>query len=172
MRVINDFYKKDAEYNFDERIMSENFYNRTKAVREMYEYLDQKGILKTASFEYFTNDYGTSFAVDTKDLECYREEMLNSGTYMPELAVRWIFDEEVTPCIFCGAIKLSWTMLTYRDNCGCVGKSWECGMCNEVDGRFASKIAEIRKKEGVKAAVSAHWADIDWERVDEEEDEE
>ena len=157
MRIINDYYSKNSDSNFNAQFISEDFYNRIKAIEEMYEYLDKEGILKTTSFKYYTDYKGTSFAINTENLECYKAKMLNSGTYMPDLAVRYIFDEKFTPCIYCGSIRLSWTMLTYRENCGCIGKSWECGMCRQTESKFVSKISEIRKEKGIQAAVSALW---------------
>ena len=153
MRIINDYYKKNDNLTFDKDFMSEKFYNQIKAVREMYGHLYEKGILKKVSFEYKDEADGTAFAFDAEELEPYRKEMLKSGTYNAELAVNYILDTEYTPCIYCGALELSWTMLTYRDNCGCVGRSWECGMCKTLHAEVLQKINKIKEEKGCKIAV-------------------
>lgn len=164
MRIINDYYKKQDKLTFDKKFMSEEFYDTRKSVREMYGYLDDKGILKNVSFEYYNDSSETVFAFDAGELEAYRAEMLKSGTYKAELAVKCIFDEEYSQCNYCGAIELSWTMRTYRDNCGCIGRSWECGMCQAFNMKTLVKINEIKETKGVKEAVSALWKLIDWQK--------
>ena len=156
MRIINDYHRKQKELVYDE-FMSKEFYDKIKSVREMYAFLYEKGILKEVSFEYRDDAQGTTFALDADKLEPYREEMINSGTYMADLAVYHILDAEYTPCVYCGSLELSWTMMTYRDNCGCIGRSWECGMCKALRGKDLCKVSEVEEEKGVKVAVSKLW---------------
>ena len=166
MRIINDYHEKESDFVFDEKIMSKEHYDRIRAVREMYAFLYEKGILKEVSFEYRDYSDETIFALDAENLEPYRNEMINSGTYKAELAVKYIFDAKFTPCRFCGGLTLSQPMLTYRDNCGCIGRSWECDLCEYLNVDDLSKISRIKRKKGSKAAVSALWKLIKWEDED------
>ena len=78
------------------------------------------------------------------------------------LAVRYIFDEPCRPCIYSGAIELGWTMNTYRSVDGCVGRSWECSLIQELNTKAIYDIGDIRKEKGIKAAVKALYEKMDW----------
>lgn len=161
-RVINDVYHKNESPQFGDDPATP-FNTRVRAVNDMYGYLYNKGILKKESF--VSKDYSDAlyFAINTKGLESYREEMINSGIENAELAVRHIFDEKYDVCVYCGAITLGWLMVTYRDTCGCVGKSWECSGCKHFENSAVSKVAEVRRAKGVMEAVKYEWSLFKWD---------
>lgn len=162
MRIINDLYLKNGARQWGDDTNSE-FNTIVRAINDMYAFLYKKGVLKEKSFVQKDFEDAFYFAVDTSDLEFYREEMLNSGVENAELAVKHIFNENHTECFYCGAITLSWTMSTYRDNCGCVGRSWECCGCQLFHTGDVSKFHNVRVKQSVKEAVMYQWTKFKWE---------
>lgn len=111
---------------------------RFAACASMYKWLDEKGYLKKEAFCYDVipeeENNGKhfykqiNFAVDSKDLIKYKEEMLKSGIPNADKAVDVILAKKdcfIQPSILSGATCLTWTMMTYRDNYGSVGRSWE-----------------------------------------------
>lgn len=160
-RIIHDVYQKNKVSQFGDD-PSTPFNTKVRAVNDMYGYLYNKGILKKESF--VSKDYPDTFyfAVNTKALKPYREEMLNSGIENAELAVKHIFEEEYKPCVYCGAITLGWLMTTYRDTCGTVGRSWECYGCKVFETANVSKVAEVKRAKGVAEAVKYEWTLFRW----------
>ena len=128
-----------------------------RAVSAMYNYLHTKGILENISMKYFGDDNGAIFTFDAEKLEPYREQMLNSGVENAEMAVDCIMDRKFKPCIYCGAITPGWYMMTYRDNCGCVSKSWECGMCKNFNNETVHTVSEKRQDLGIESAIEELW---------------
>jgi len=156
-RIISDVYCKDEKGVWDlnpENPKNQEFNRKIVAVNDMYGWLYEKGILRNVSFEFKDYPESTYFALDVKDLEPYRSEMEKCGVKDAELAVHHIFDKEYTPCIYSGAIELGWTMLTYRDTGGCIGKSWETEFVKHLSGNAAHEIYVLQNEKGVKAAVS------------------
>ena len=139
-----------------------DFNQRILAVNDMYAWLYDNGILQKVSFEFKDYEDCAYFALDTKDLLPYRKEMEASRLDKAALAVRYIFDEPCTPCVYCGAIELGWTMSTYRSVDGCVGRSWECSLIQELNTKSIYDISDIRKEKGIKAAVKALYGKMDW----------
>lgn len=121
-------------------------------------------MVKKESFVFKDFESGTCFAVDAKNLEKYRNEMLQSGCDGAALAVCHIFDEEYTPCIYSGAIQLSWTMETYRRVDGTVGRSWECGLIQDLDTRGIYDVLKVQEEQGVKEAVKSLYGKFEWEK--------
>ena len=148
--------------------VNSEFNTIVRAINDMYAFLYKQGVLKEKSFVSKDLEDAFYFAVDTSDLEFYREEMLNSGVENAELAVKHIFDENHTECFYCGAITLSWTMSTYRDNCGCVGRSWECCGCEGFHTRDVSKFNQIRKEKSIAEAVKYQWSLFKWKEYSED----
>lgn len=111
-----------------------------------FEALYKSGELATAS-EYMTeytegDDTTVYFVVDADKLD---QAMLEAQ--FPE---NDIFQEEFTPCIFSGCISVVGNMRTYRDNCGCVSKSWEIPVVQYLSN--PSRVAEVRDTQGPAAA--------------------
>lgn len=122
-KILNDFvaYSKKEMPHFGEDL-STSFNKKVAAIKRMYTFLYEKDILKEVSFEYRDDGEEANFALYVKDLLPYKERMLNSGIEDAQLAADIIFDEKYTPCVYCGSVSLSWTMGTYRDNCGCTDR--------------------------------------------------
>lgn len=157
-KVINDYlvYSKKEMPHFGTDLSSD-FNKKIASIKRMYTYLYEKGILKEVSFEYKDDGREVFFALYTDNLMPYKEKMLKSGVKDAQMAVELIFSEEYTPCLYCGSSMLSWTMLTYRDNSGCTGKSWECDLCQHINNRYLAPIINAKKENGARAAVSVAW---------------
>lgn len=161
VRIISDTYVKgnkpiwgdDPNTPFNQKVL---------AVNNIYGWLYQRGILEKVSFEFKDYPEGTHFAFNAKDLEPYRKEMEACGVKDAALAVHHIFDEPYTPCVYSGAIELGWSMSSYRNVDGCVGRSWECGLIRMLDTAGIYRVADVRDEQGVKAAVHALFSEFDW----------
>lgn len=151
-RIIVDSYIK-GEKQLWTAAPAEEFNRKIVAVNDMYGWLYAQGILKKVSFEFKDYSDVSFFAVDVKELSPYRAAMEQSGVKNARLAVEHIFDVEYTPCLYSGAIELSWTMFSYRDFDGTVGRSWECELCRHLDAVGVTDVAEIKDEKGIKEAV-------------------
>lgn len=160
-RIITDTYAKGDKYLWGND-PNDEFNQRITAVNNMYAWLYDQGILEKVSFEFKDYDDATFFALDAKDLAPYRGEMEASQAEGAAMAVRHIFDEDYTPCTYSGAIELGWTMMSYRDVDGCVGRSWECGLVKNLNTDGIYEVADVRDREGVKAAVQFAFSQLDW----------
>jgi len=151
-RIISDSYIKGTKQIWGND-PSDEFNRRILAVNNMYGWLYQQGILKKVAFK--MKDYSdiAYFAFGVNDLLQYRRLMEKSGLPDAALAVHHIFDEEYRPCIYSGAIELGWTMRTYRDFDGTVGRSWECDLVRHLDSPSVLDIVQIQEQEGIRAAV-------------------
>ena len=56
-------------------------------------------------------------------------------------------------CACCGCGYLSYIPYTYRNNGGCVGKSFECEICQEYSDEFLCTIMDYSKKHGAKKTL-------------------
>lgn len=161
-RIISDFYAKE-----DSRLLGKNpsseFNQKVTAVNNMYGWLYENGLLQQVSFVY--KDYAayTYFAFDVDDLKPFRSAMEKSPVKGASLAIYHIFDLECTPCRYSGAIQPGWRMATYRNVDGCVGRSWECDMVEELNTETVEKIFEVKTKSGTRAAVEYMYNLFDWE---------
>lgn len=131
---------------------------RITAVNDMYGWLNQQNLLKSLSFVWREYDDGIAFGLDVKKLIPYREKMHNSGIKNAELAVQEIFDEEYSPCHFCGAIDLTWPMRIYRDGSG----SWETGLVKSIPTRVADEVWLVLQQDGPIAAVEELFRVYPW----------
>lgn len=156
-RIISDTYIKGEKRIWDldmDNPKNQEFNRKIIAVNEMYGWLYEKGILRQASFEFKDYSDVSFFALDVKDLEPYRSVMEQCGLKDAALAVHHIFDKEYTPCLYSGAIQLGWTMSTYRDVDGCIGRSWETDLIQHLNVGPIYDVLALQKEKGVKAAVS------------------
>lgn len=164
-RIILDFFLKnkkslwgtDPNTPYNKKIL---------AVNAMYGWLYQQGILQKVCFEFRDYSVITEFAFDTADLMPYRTAMEQSGIENAHLAVTAIFDIDISPCNYSGAVQVSWTMCCYRDNGGCVGKSWECSLVQKLNMKEAQTVAQTYREHGAKQAVKAVFATFNWEPSD------
>ncbi len=156
-----DHKKLDAAVGADDSLGKQ----RAISVNRMYRWLYDNGILEEQSFRFKDCGDKVYFALDVKQLEPYREQMLNCGNNGAAMAVESIFDLDYLPCRFCGAFQLTWTMNYYRDNGGCVGPSHECAVCATLGNSEANKVHEILNKDGSVAAVKYLYDQFRWKVV-------
>lgn len=155
-RIICDSFVKDEVKLWDlepESVNTKTFNRKILAVNNMYMWLYEQGILDKIAFEMKDYTNITYFAFDVKNLEPYRNAMENCGVEDAAIAVQHIFDEKYSPCLYSGAIELTWTMFSYRDIDGTVGRSWECELCRHLNAGAVLDVGDIKEKQGVKAAV-------------------
>ena len=155
-RIICDSYSKGEKNLFKfnpDSLDTQKFNQKIAAVNNMYGWLYDQGILQKVAFE--IRDYSdvTYFAFDAKDLESYRDEMMQSGVQDADLAVAHIFDVDYQPCIYSGTIELSWTMRSYRDFDGTVGRSWECDLIRHLNSSAVLDVEAVKNEKGIKEAV-------------------
>ena len=160
-RIIVDRYVKGEKHIWGNDPNME-FNKKILCINEMFGWLYNQGILEKVSFEFKDYSDCAHFAVDTKDLTVYRDQMEASGLPNASLAVRHIFDEPYTPCQYSGAIELGWTMSSYRDVDGSVGRSWECGLVQSLNTEGIYDVLNMQQKSGVKEAVKTLFASLDW----------
>ncbi len=120
---------------------------RTKMLEEIVSsvYLNRKA-LKDGILSCYVNS--SRFAVITLDLNKYSEKLKKSfgldslldGTF------------RIWQCPYCGCYYLTSLPYHYRDNCGCIGRSYECISCRQLDGERLYMILKAYRKSGVKAA--------------------
>ena len=161
-RIICDTYIKGEKRIWGKNVQDE-FNQRILAVNNMYGWLYEKGILEKASFEFKDYKEAAYFALDAKELLPYRQEMEKSGVIGAALAARHIFDVSYTPCTYSGAIELGWTMSGYRSVDGSVGRSWECGLIQQLNTEGIYEVSDVRDAEGVRAAVNKLFSQFDWD---------
>ena len=136
---------------------------RITAVNAMYNWLNQRKLLKPLAFVWREFDGGVAFGLDVANLLPYREEMLHSGTVDAELAVREIFDEDYQTCRFCGAITLSWPMHCWRSEYGAsADRSWEARMVQALPTHAADDVQWILECNGPIAAVEEVFRYFRW----------
>ena len=168
-RIISDFLMKEEKELFGKDTNSK-FNQKILAVNGMYDWLYKKGILKHESFVFKDYENASFFALDVKNLEKYRKEMEESGVHDASIAVKHIFDVEYSPCLYSGAIQLAYPMVTYRDNGGCVGKSYECDVVQDLSTEAVQEVYLIKKEKSVKEAVKAAYKMLEWKpALDEKE---
>lgn len=153
-RILLDYYKKDKKTMWGDD-PHEPYNQKILSVNNMYGWLYEQGVLREVSFRFKDYSDMSYFALDVKALVPYREQMLNSGIENADISVHHIFDEEYSPCLYCGGIQLSWPMLTYREFDGTVERSWECSMVQGLKSHVVLDVEQIKNKQGTKAAVSA-----------------
>ncbi len=161
-RILLDYYAKETKHIWGDD-PNTPFNQQIVAVNNMYGWLYEQGILRGASFKFKDYSDMSYFALDVKDLEPYREQMVKSGVEGAELAVQHIFDEKYTPCLYSGAFQLGWTMMTYRDFDGTVSRSWECGVVQGLASHTVLDVEEIKNTQGIQAAVAQafDWYDLE-----------
>lgn len=60
--------------------------------------------------------------------------------------------DKLITCTYCNAFMFNYLPYTYRDNHGCIGRSYECFDCRGLQMKYANEIAVIRKEKGQKEA--------------------
>ena len=131
-------------------------------VVDMYSWLLAQGILEKVCFAFRNYPNTTYFAFDAEELLPYRKQMEESGVKGAEETCCLIFDEQITPCMYTGAIQFHEPMLTYRDNCGCVGRSREITLVRHLGNEAANNVLDLNNKKGSKAAILHLFTDDTW----------
>lgn len=88
------------------------------------------------------------FAVITLDLNKCRKKLRKS------LGLDSLLDGTlpIRRCSYCGCYYFTYLPYQYRDNCGCIGRSYECISCRQLYGESLYTISEAYKENGVRAA--------------------
>lgn len=128
-----------------------------------FDYLNNKGVLKDI-VEYYkeTEREGNvliiDFVLDADKVKPYFDELksyLTSIGRNPENCTLFKVYEYGT-CAYSGCVSLTSLMPTYRDTYGCIGRSFEAGVVQLLNGLDAHTVYEIREKEGeIKAGIKA-----------------
>lgn len=123
---------KDSKIRLLEEIVA-NVYNNRKKLKKAIMECD----VNKHDFAYITIDFGK---LPKRLIKKYRLNLLIDGTF------------PLKHCCFCGCYYITYYLYTYRDNCGCIGKSYECISCRNLSNQTAGEIQSISKKMGVKTA--------------------
>lgn len=151
-RIICDIFEKGEKITWGDDPHSP-MNRKILAVKNMYAWLYDAGILANVSFICKKTPSAVCFALDAKDLQPYRQQMEASGVEDAQLALQHIFEETYTPCVYSGVIQLSWPMHTYRNVDGCVGSSWECELIKGLNTGAIYEVSKVRDELGVREAV-------------------
>ena len=146
--VLMDFYSKNGPELYPEKYAELN--QRVTAMHKLYHMLYCSGPLQSISFEYKEYDDMVYFAFEVKDLERFLNDCEDKN--FVTLICKYL--ENCMSCRFTGAIQPGIFMQTYRDNCGCIGKSHECIIAQWLDNDACGMIYNERKTKGVKDAVT------------------
>lgn len=152
-RIISDCY-----YKVDKPLLGPDpnteFNQTVSAVNAMYGWLYDQGILEKVSFAFKDYSNVSYFALDAKDLIPFRAQMERSGIYNAQKAVYAIFDEPYKPCLYSGTIEPGWTMATYREVDGSVGRSWETNLIQHLNTKGIYEVYDVLKNKGSRSAAS------------------
>lgn len=108
------------------------------------------------------NSEDVMFEVEMAEEEFQAKYRKGAARVIQGLACWRIFDQTCWPCQYSGAIQLGCAMNTYRDNCGCVGRSWEIELVKVLNSAGVGEVLKIKQKRGVKAAVLHLFTDDGW----------
>ena len=160
-RIISDCYWKESKPLLGPEPNTE-FNQKISAVNAMYGWLYDEGILEKVSFEFKDYSNVSYFALDANDLVPFRTQMESSGLTDAQMAVYAIFDEPCTPCLYSGTIEPGWTMATYRDVDGSVGRSWETNLIQHLNTKGIYEVHDVLAAKGPKSAASAMFGLHSW----------
>lgn len=161
-RIICDYFEKGEKSIWGDDLSSP-LNQKILAVKNMYAWLQDAGILQNVAFLRKESANAVCFALDAEDLRPYRQQMESSGVLGAQLATEHIFDREYTPCVYSGVIQLAWPMSSYRDVDGCVGRSWECELIKGLNTEGIYGVNKVLEEEGVKAAVHKLFSFYVWQ---------
>ena len=107
---------------------------------------ENRDLLKKSILNCSINSYGfVSVTLNLKKVSPALKKRLN---------LDMLFDGTfpVTRCCYCGCYYLTYHMYTYRDNAGCVGRSYECVSCRSMEKEDVFRIYELSNKQGIEKA--------------------
>lgn len=123
---------KDSKIRLLEEIVA-NVYNNRKKLKKAIMECD----VNKHDFAYITIDLSK---LSKRLIKKYRLNLLTDGTF------------PLKHCCYCGCYYITYYLYTYRDNCGCIGRTYECISCRNLSNQTAGEIQSISKKMGVKTA--------------------
>lgn len=123
---------KDKKVRLLEEIVSDVYKNRKELKAAIMECDVNKH-----NFAYITLDLDK---LSKKLIKKYRLNLITNGTF------------PIKRCHYCGCYYITYHLYTYRGNCGCVGKSYECISCRNMENQTLSEIHNISRILGERNA--------------------
>jgi len=129
------------------------FYNKTVNDFKLYNKFmvivdEHKNLLKPL---YYENDDGKVLMVFLKRrLKKFKE--IISDVKISEL-LNDVLNDKHPYCSKCGCGYMTYYTYTYRDNCGCVSRSYECEVCKMYSDKAVRKIRDYARKRGTKKTL-------------------
>ncbi len=148
--IIVDYYSKNGPDLYPTNYRGIN--DRIKTMHDFYSILYNSGMLKNIAFEYKEYDDVVYFALEVKKLGAFFDANIDNEVVIS--AASHFLIGSMAPCNMSGAIQPGAVMSTYRDNNGCVGRSHECTIVQQLDTQACGMIYDEKKRCGVKDAVS------------------
>lgn len=142
--AISDASEENRKYMIS---VNEN----VKALDYLYKTGIMNDIAEKVDSEIFDDGEGklevVGFMIDPEKLMPYLDELKK------KFPLSWL-DEAIDrqACWVSGCISVIGNMGTYRDNCGCVSKSWELRCLHGYNYRIISEISDIYRTEGNESA--------------------
>jgi len=179
--ILDEINYSEGKISLRGEKTTEDMYGLNKFARDSnatilcFDYLNSKGVLKDI-VEYYkeTEQEGNAliidFVLDADKVKPYFDELKSYLTNIgrnPENCTLFRVDEYGV-CLYSGCISLASLMPTYRDTYGCVGRSFEAGVVQLLNGLDAHTVYETREKEGeIKAGIKA--IELSWKPTPYEE---
>lgn len=123
---------KDKKVRLLEEIVSDVYNNRRNLKNAIME-CD----VNPHNFAYITLDLGK---VSKRHIKNFRLNLLLDGTF------------PLKRCFYCGCYYITYHLYTYRDNGGCIGRSYECISCRNLSNKSVCEIHNVSQKLGVRNA--------------------
>lgn len=148
-KIIVDFYNKNGAELYPTNYQGLN--DRIQLMHDFYEMMYKAGVLQKVSFEYREYNDVVFFAFNANDIAEFVNANLDNPTVTA--AVSKIIFGGIAPCNMTGAIQPGAVMSTYRDNNGCIGRSHECTLVQQLDTYACGLIHDEKHNCGVVDAV-------------------
>lgn len=129
------------------------FYNKTvndyKLYNKFMDILDNHRVLLKPL--YYENDNGKVMIVFLKRRLKKFIEIIGDAK-ISEL-LNDILNDKHPYCSKCGCAYMTYHTYTYRDNCGCLGRSYECEVCQGYSDSAVRQIRDYARKRGTKKTL-------------------
>lgn len=128
--------------------LAEDQTRTTKIIADLYSkgVLTEKGYVRTNAFtaEDNTNCVDTYFVVNLTDILPYLSD--DDAEFVKQVLPK-------SPCIYSGCVGfVHLLMKTYRDTYGCIGRSWETTIVDQLNSANASAVAQVRREQNAYQA--------------------
>lgn len=129
------------------------FYNKTVNDYKLYNKFmdtldDRRDLLKPLYYE--NNDGKVLIVFWKRRLKKFKEIICD--VKISEL-LNDILNDKHPYCSKCGCAYMTYHTYTYRDNCGCVSRSYECEVCQMYADKAVRKIRDCARKRGTKKTL-------------------